>query len=192
MALTEQDNPAMSAPFSIRALVASDLPAYKQLRDECLHDFPEAFTSDYATERHRTPESYTSRLGTPNSGHCLWGAFDVAGQLQGSIAMEKDRDPRPQRAHLATVTAVMVRQSAQRQGIAPLLIAACADAAKANPQLDQLILTVTASNTHVVRLYERAGFVAYGLLPRAICVQGQYFDKLHMRLDLAALRASSA
>ena len=65
------------------------------------------------------------------------------------------------------------------------LIAACADFAVASGQFDQLILTVTASNAHVVRLYERAGFVRYGLLPHAICVKGQFHDKLLMRLDFS-------
>ncbi|MFN7858044.1 MAG: GNAT family N-acetyltransferase, partial [Acidovorax sp.] len=46
--------------------------------------------------------------------------------------------------------------------------------------LTQLVLTVTASNTHVVRLYEQAGFRAWGLLPRAIVVDGVGYDKLHM------------
>lgn len=42
------------------------------------------------------------------------------------------------------------------------------------------MLTVTAANTHVVRLYERAGFRAWGLLPRAVVIQGIGHDKLHM------------
>ena len=46
--------------------------------------------------------------------------------------------------------------------------------------LEQLTLTVTASNPHVVRLYERAGFRAWGLLPRAIVVRGVGYDQLHM------------
>ncbi|MEN9462330.1 MAG: hypothetical protein RLZZ355_260, partial [Pseudomonadota bacterium] len=40
--------------------------------------------------------------------------------------------------------------------------------------------SVTASNHHVVRLYERADFRAWGLLPRAIVVRGVGYDQLHM------------
>jgi hypothetical protein len=32
--------------------------------------------------------------------------------------------------------------------------------------------------------YERAGYVAYGLQPRAIKVAGNYYDKLHVVLHL--------
>ncbi|MNT56161.1 ribosomal-protein-alanine N-acetyltransferase [compost metagenome] len=75
---------------------------------------------------------------------------------------------------------MMVAPQAQRQGIGQQLVAACVEAASRVPGLTQLVLTVTASNTHVVRLYEQAGFRAWGLLPHAIVVDGVGFDKLHM------------
>jgi ribosomal protein S18 acetylase RimI-like enzyme len=176
---------------AIRALRAADLPAFVALRNEMLRLYPDAFTSDYETERHKPPESFASRLGEPESGHFILGAFEDCAQgsvLFGTIAMERDRDTRPQKRHIAHVTAVMVHPQTQGRNLAARLIASCIASAKANEEIDQLILTVTASNAHVVRLYERAGFVSYGLLPRAIQVSGVFYDKLHMRLDLAALR----
>lgn len=175
----------------IRALQAADLPAFVALRNEMLRLYPDAFTSDYETERRKPPESFVSRLGKPSTGHCIWGAFEDSAQgspLLGTIAMERDSDVRPQKRHIAHVTAVMVHPIAQGSAIASKLIASCVDSARAILDIDQLILTVTASNAHVVRLYERAGFVPYGLLPRAIKVGEVYLDKLHMRLDLAASR----
>lgn len=46
-------------------------------------------------------------------------------------------------------------------------------------------MSVTASNAHMVRLYERAGFTTYGRLDRAIRVDGRYFDKLLMQRWIA-------
>jgi ribosomal protein S18 acetylase RimI-like enzyme len=175
--------------ITIRALEPLDLAHFVTLRNASLQRFPEAFTSDYETERHKAPEAFASRLGAPASGHCIWGAFNASGQLLGTIASERDRDMRPQKRHIAHITAVMVAADAQQQGIATQLVSHCVDCLRANTEIDQLVLTVTASNTHVVRLYERAGFVPYGLLPRAIKVGEQFFDKLHMRLDLTALRS---
>ena len=37
--------------LTIRPLVVTDLPAYKQMRDEMLLAHPEAFTSDAAAEK---------------------------------------------------------------------------------------------------------------------------------------------
>jgi ribosomal protein S18 acetylase RimI-like enzyme len=76
------------------------------------------------------------------------------------------------------------QEDGERQGIATKLVAYCKEFIRATGQYDQMILTVTASNTHVVRLYERAGLVRSGLLPRAICVAGVFHDKLLMRLEL--------
>ena len=183
-----------SAPASLvqlRVLTESDLPAFVCLRNASLQRYPDAFTSDYATEKDKPPQAFASRLGAAEIGHFVLGAFDTQGQLLGTLAMERDRDVRPQKRHIAHITAVMVLEAAQGQGIAAKLVSRCIELAQSNSSIDQLILTVTASNAHVLRLYERAGFVPYGLLPRAILVQGQFLDKLHMRLDLAALRDNS-
>jgi RimJ/RimL family protein N-acetyltransferase len=177
-----------SLQLELRPLVEADLGAFVALRNAALQRYPDAFTSDYASERDKPAQAFVSRLGNPSSGHFVLGAFDAQGQLLGTIAMERDRDLRPQKRHIAHITAVMVSEAAQRAGVAAQLVKRCVDIALSNPSLDQLILTVTASNLHVVRLYERAGFVPYGLLPRAIKVGSEYFDKLHMRLDLAAMR----
>lgn len=167
---------------TIRLLSHADLPAYKALRDEALRTAPEAFTSDYASSVNTPAEHYAARLGTPESGHFVLGAFNAAGDLLGSIALESET--RLHKRHCANVVGMMVSPSAQKQGVATDLVAACATIAKANDQLEQLVLTVTASNTHVVRLYERAGYVAYGLQKHAIKVAGSYYDKLHMVLNL--------
>jgi ribosomal protein S18 acetylase RimI-like enzyme len=180
----------MPSPISIRLLTQSDLPAYKALRDEALREFPQAFTSDYETERLRNSESYAPRISAPDAhGNKLWGAFDAQDELVGSIALEVAA--KAQQRHMGTVLGMFVSKAAQRQGIAPQLIAHCTQYIKASSQFDQLILTVTAATTHVVRLYERAGFVRYGLLPRAIRVKGVFHDKLLMRLELRSETAIS-
>lgn len=95
----------LPAVTTLRLLTSPDLPAFVALRNASLLRYPDAFTSDYATEKDRPPQAFASRLGDAQIGHFILGAFD-----------------------------------------------------------------------------------AQGLPPRAIRVQGQFFDKLHMRLNLAALR----
>ncbi len=55
--------PNAQQPAVIRRLGPADLLAYKNLRDEALRRYPEAFTSDHESQRLRTPESYLGRLG---------------------------------------------------------------------------------------------------------------------------------
>jgi ribosomal protein S18 acetylase RimI-like enzyme len=176
--------------FHIRPLISADLPAYKALRDEALLRAPEAFTSDYDSGKDRPAQVYASRLGAVDSGHFALGAFaglpGTEAPLLGSIALE--REDRIKKRHCAHVVGMMVSPAAQGQGMATQLLAHCIGHATSCAHLEQLVLTVTASNTHVVRLYERAGFVAYGLHPRAIKVGDTAYDKLHMQLDLRDLR----
>ncbi|MBD9393797.1 GNAT family N-acetyltransferase [Acidovorax sp. ACV01] len=162
----------------IRPLVAADAVAYKALRDEALRTAPDAFTSDYESSVGRDASEYVARFGTVESGQFFLGAFDAAGQLLGCLGCE--REQRTKQRHCAVLVGMMVSPGAQRQGIGQQLVAACVAAACRVPGLTQLVLTVTASNTHVVHLYEQAGFRAWGLLPRAIVVDGVGFDKLHM------------
>ncbi len=163
----------------LRTLTASDAPVYKALRDESLRTAPEAFTSDWASTVGRDASEYAGRFGEPATGNFFLGAFDDANHLLGCVGCE--REARLQQRHCAHVVSMMVAPRAQRRGIGQQLVAACIDAARQVQGLTQLLLTVTASNTHVVRLYEQAGFRAWGLLPCAIVVDGVGYDKLHMR-----------
>ena len=56
--------------------------------------------------------------------------------------------------------------------------------ARALPALEQLDLTVTQGNDRAQALYERCGFMVYGVLPHAIKVDGQDYAKVHMVLRL--------
>ena len=162
----------------IRPLTAADVLPYKSLRDEALDCAPEAFGADHAASVNRPASAYAPRFGAPASGHFFLGAFHSAGQLLGCIGCE--RELLPQQQHSARLVSMMVAPAAQRRGIGQQLLAACIHQAEQAPGLEQLTLTVTASNQHVVRLYERADFRAWGLLPRAIVVRGVGYDQLHM------------
>jgi RimJ/RimL family protein N-acetyltransferase len=168
-------------PATIRRLVPADLPFYKALRDESLAAHPESFTSDPAPER--SAESYLSRLGLerPEGGEFTLGAWRL-GELIGAVGCE--RDARSKVRHIGHVIGMMVRTDAQGQGLGRQLLQACIQEARAAEGLVMLTLTVTAGNASAVRLYERAGFVRYGSLPRAIRVDCVYHAKDQMVLAL--------
>ena len=162
----------------IRPLTAADVLPYKSLRDEALECAPESFSSDHAASVNRPASAYAPRFGAPASGHFFLGAFAPDGPLLGCIGCE--RELLPQQRHSARLVSMMVAPAAQRRGIGQQLLAASIEQAAQVAGLEQLTLSVTASNHHVVRLYESAGFRAWGLLPRAIVVQGAGYDQLHM------------
>lgn len=168
------------AAATIRRLVPADLPAYKVLRDEMLATYPHAFTSDPAPER--SAESYRGRLGSDCSdGEFTLGVW-AGDRLVGTITCE--RDPRTKVHHIGHLIGMMVRPETQGCGIGRALLDACIAQTRAIEGLTLLTLTVTAGNDAAVRLYERAGFVRCGRLPRAILVAGVYHAKDQMALEL--------
>ena len=173
----------MAESIDIHALVAADLPAYKALRDSMLAAHPEAFTSDAATERKRTAQSYLPRLGLaqPGGGSFMLGALQ-SGQLVGALGCE--RDTRVKVCHIGHLVGMMVRTELQGGGIGRRLLEAGIAAARSVEGMEMLTLTVTVSNGAAVRLYERAGFMRFGTLPHAIRVDGRYHAKDHMLLTL--------
>lgn len=171
----------------LRRLAPADLSAYKTLRDESLLQHPDAFDSDYDTERLRQPESYLGRLGLgePLGGTFLFGAWDD-GKLIGCIASERSTIGKTR--HRAEFYGLYVRDSFVRHGIGGDLLSAAIEEARKAAGLRMVTATITASSLPVMRLYERAGFTRYGLLPRAVRVathrSEEFFDKAEMVLML--------
>ena len=173
----------MSEPVVIRRLAKPDLAAYKALRDEALGAHPEAFTSDAATERARSAESYLSRLGIDRAdgGQFTLGAWQGQ-RLVGALGCE--RDLRVKVRHVAHLIGMMVRTEVRQAGIGHALLQSGIAAARSAEGVTMLTLNVTASNAAAIHLYERAGFVRYGSLAGAIRVDGVPYAKDHMVLTL--------
>jgi RimJ/RimL family protein N-acetyltransferase len=167
--------------LTVRELQASDLEAYKALRDHALAHHADAFTSDAATEAKRTAQSYAARLGGDNTRAFTLGAFR-GDRLIGAVTCEHDARIKVQ--HIGHVTGMMVHADEQSRGVGRALIDALIERAGADAELHQLTLNVTAGNAVAERLYERSGFVRYGTLPRAIRVGDRFFDKHHLLLPL--------
>jgi ribosomal protein S18 acetylase RimI-like enzyme len=172
----------MAADTLVRPLVASDLPAYKALRDEMLDLHPEAFTSDAPTERARPAAAYLPRLGLdrPDGGQFALGAFQ-GDTLVGALSCE--RDHRLKVRHIGHVVGMMVHPQMRGRGLGRALVVACIARAR-DAGLEMLTLTVTSSNQAAVALYEGAGFRRYGRLEHAIKLDGAYHDKDLMVLQL--------
>ncbi len=169
----------MSLPVpTLRLLTASDLPAYKALRDLGLRNDPEAFTSDFESEAQRSPTSYAARLGQPPDSDFILGAFSVDGSLLGSVVCA--RETRLKIRHEASLVGMIVAPQARGQGVGRTLLAGFDTQVRRIPGIEHVVLSVSAHNHSAVRLYESAGFLRYGLLPRALKWGERYFDKALM------------
>lgn len=163
---------------TLRLLTDADLPAYKVLRDEGLRQDPEAFSSDFDSARALPPATYAARLGQPPQDHFILGALDARGALMGAVVCE--REARLKKRHEAALVGMIVAPGARGRGVGKALLARFDALARQLPGLEQVVLSVTASNAQAMRLYEGAGFVRYGLQPRALKLDARYLDKALM------------
>ena len=84
-------------------------------------------------------------------------------------------DPRAKRRHKGFVFTVYVAPAHRRQGLAERLLRALID--EAGEGLAAIMLTVNAESDAARRLYEKLGFRRYGTEPRALFVDGRYYDE---------------
>lgn len=172
----------MASEVDVHRLVATDAPAYKRLRDDMLDGFPDAFTSDAETERAKPDSAYIARFEAEgDAARFSFGAW-YSGELVGAITCE--RDARLKVRHIGHIVGMMVRPGLQGRGIGRALIEATIAQARSVPELELLTLTVTSTNQAAVSLYEKAGFVRYGQLPRAIKLGDKHLGKDLMMLSL--------
>lgn len=164
----------------IRALGAADAETYRALMLEAYGAYPQAFTSSVA-ERAAMPLSWwQKRLDNPLDR--LLGAFE--GQtLAGIVGLAFE--PREKARHKVTLFGMYVTEAYQQHGLGRQLVEAALAEARRHPRLKLIQLTVTAGNAAAFALYQRCGFIQYGLEPLAVRVGEAYFDKLQLWRPLA-------
>ena len=149
---------------------------------------PDAFTSS-AGERAALPLTWwESRLGPgPAPSDMVLGAFR-SDKLAGVAGLSFET--REKIRHKATLFGMYVPSEFRRAGIGHQLVGAALAHARARNGVTLVQLTVTHGNRAARPLYERCGFVEFGLEPFAVAVGAQYVSKVHMWCDLRASQAN--
>ena len=89
-------------------------------------------------------------------------------------------EPREKARHKVTLFGMYVAEAFQLRGLGRQLVEAALVEARKHPGVKLVQLTVTAGNEAAFALYQRCGFIQYGLEPLAVRVGVEYFDKIHM------------
>lgn len=162
--------------MELRRLTPDDASAYRELRLRALREHPDAFTSSWEDDQRQPVAASEQRL----AAQAFWGAFED-GVLVGMVGLE--RRARAKERHKGTVVGMYVAPEHAGRGAGEALLQALLAHARAEG-LRQLVLTVTEGNGRAQRLYERAGFAAFGIEPRAVCVGEVLLGKVHLQLAL--------
>lgn len=170
----------------IRALNIEDAATYHAFRLEGLKLYPDAFRSAYEDDIKKPIEWAKKRIvpSSDNPNGFVLGVFEdeTTQQLIGATSLEASSARKVK--HVAHVLGMLVAPAHTRQGIGNALLQDLIDRARTISYVEQLHLTVTSTNSTAIALYERHGFTKDGIERRALKIDEQYFDKLHMSLLL--------
>ena len=139
---------------------------------------PDAFTSS-AAERAALPLSWwEGRLSQgSNPPELVFGAFKER-QLVGVAGLSFES--REKARHKATLFGMYVPSGVRGFGLGTGLVQAALAEAKARQGVKVVQLTVTHGNHAAQALYEKCGFVQFGLEPFAVRVGEAFVSKVHM------------
>jgi ribosomal protein S18 acetylase RimI-like enzyme len=165
--------------MEIRLLKPEDVEIYRNIRLKALKDHPEAFSASYEEEIEYPIERFKNRLIEGNT--FTFGAF-VHDDLVGVVTLGLEQ--RNKLIHRANIVGMYVDPQKRRSGIGRRLILEAMRKAKEIDFIEQIYLTVTASNQPAKKLYQTLGFQTYGIDKKALKVGNTYFDDELMVLNL--------
>jgi ribosomal protein S18 acetylase RimI-like enzyme len=168
---------AGAAPDAIelRRLLPDEAPLYREIRLAGLTESPDSFSSTFEVEQDQPLDWFAARLA---DAHVL-GAF-VGGRLAGVAGFRVQ--PGPKHAHKGLLWGMYVRPQFRAAGLGRRLVEAIV--AHARERVELLQLSVISDNAPARRLYERLGFVEYGIEWHATKYRGRYHDDVLMVLPL--------
>lgn len=168
----------------VRELAAGDASQYTDLRLRMLREYSEAFTSSFEEDSAK-PIIWVQQRITPGADaphDFVLGVFAEDGTLIGSVGLSVEA--RSKQRHKGLLFGMYVAPEQMSHGVGRALLDACLDRARSIPALEQINLTVTATNARAMRLYQAAGFRTFGVEERALKIDGAYHPKAHMVLYL--------
>lgn len=164
----------------IREAKPVDALSFRALRLEALLDAPIAFTADYQKNLDQPPKYWEDMLTFERDESTIFLAVHQ-NSLIGMTGIARSNSPKTR--HSAWIWGVYVTRAWRGLHIAEELIRSCL--AWAKPRAVVLAkLGVAAINQPAIRCYERCGFKTYGTEPRAVCVDGKYYDEYMMYCSL--------
>jgi ribosomal protein S18 acetylase RimI-like enzyme len=171
--------PDTSAPqklLKVRRLEPNDVASYRDIRLEGLKNHPDAFSASWETESARPTSWWVERL----EANIVLGGWIDSSPLAGVVGFRTHGGTKVR--HKGVLWGMYVRPDARGTGLAASLVQRVIE--QARPFLEEILLTVVASNVAACRLYRAAGFEQYGLERRALKIGDNHYDEALMALSL--------
>src|SRR5690349_19766536 len=163
----------------IRKLQPHESTIYREVRLACLKNAPQFFGSTYEEEILNPKFSFETYIETDSPEHVMFGVFDGE-RLIGITGF--NRMARKRASHRGELVQVFVEPGYRGQNIGEKLLRHVLDYAFALDGIEQVQLSVIASNQTAIKLYEKLGFQSFGVQPKYFKVGDSYMDQQFMQV----------
>lgn len=162
-----------------RRLNPKDIDSYFSNRLRALKNSPNAFLSTYEEEVSIGNSHFLKTLENSGEANLIFGAIDN-GAVVGTIGIYQE--DRPKLKHKAQIWGMYVDEAFRKTGVGKRLLDLAIDHAKLKMKVDGIYLSLEADNYSARSLYESRGFKCWGTEPKAMKLDGHFFDEHHMAL----------
>lgn len=166
----------MSEPIILRRLMKEDLNTFFNLRLEALLDSPTAFLASFDEEKKLGAIFYENAMND-NINNLIFGAF-IENKLIGFIGIYKEE--RQKTNHKANIWGMYVQPNYRSQGVGKNLLENVIAYAKNTMNCLIINISVEATNLHAKKLYESYDFKVWGMEQKAMYINGNFYNELHM------------
>ncbi len=167
--------------MEIRLLNGGDASEYWRLRLEALEGDPEAFSSSAEEHQSLSLDEVRRHLGSEGSDSFVVGALD-GGLLIGTAGFYREKGPKLR--HKGRVWGVYVTPERRGEGIGRKMLQKLVERGAGTGGVDQILLSVTTTQTAATHLYRSLGFEPFGCEPRALRIGDRFIDEEYMVLPL--------
>jgi RimJ/RimL family protein N-acetyltransferase len=165
--------------YKYNILTAQHVAHYRKIRMECLKNYTKNFGTLYEDEVNAASLKFDSILANGHNTDFLYGAFDNE-TLIGICGYIQER--RTKTKHIGEISQMYISPAYSGKGIATELLKLVTNKAFANSETEQIILAVTKSNMAAIKLYQKSGFVQYGVLENYMKHNNEYQSQVFMVL----------